>query len=121
MPPDHGIWQRVVVLHEDHQKILPTIEVDYGKFPELDARFHRLLNEASQNRFISDFQDLISIIFHFHYRWNKGDEMERNKIAAVEHLACLDALIARDTEAAYRALVVHLATAQRSLATAVDW
>ena len=29
---------------------------------------HRLINDASRNRFIEDFYDVISLIFHYHYQ-----------------------------------------------------
>jgi hypothetical protein len=32
------------------------------------------------------FYDLISMIFHYHYQWNKRDEKQRNIAAMREHL-----------------------------------
>jgi DNA-binding GntR family transcriptional regulator len=66
--------------------------VRYHDFSDLDSRFHRLVNTASPNRFIDGFFDLITLIFHYHYQWNKRDERQRNEIAIREHLAYIDAL-----------------------------
>jgi hypothetical protein len=34
--------------------------------------------------FIVDFYDIISLIFHYHYQWNKVDERVRNRAAILE-------------------------------------
>ena len=39
---------------------------------------------------------MITFIFHYHYQWNKADEKQRNKIAILEHLACIEALQSQD-------------------------
>ena len=121
LPEDDAIWSRIRALREDHLSILSNIEEEYMRFPRLDAQFHRTINAASENRFISDFQDLISIIFHYHYLWSKSGERERNKTAVVEHLACLNALIERNKEKACAALENHLATSRQTLVAAIDW
>ncbi len=51
------------------------------------------------NRFMMDFYDVISMIFHYHYQWNKADEKERNTVAIHEHLAYIAALRSRDARA----------------------
>ena len=66
--------------------LLDEIEVRYHDFSDLDSRFHRLINSAVPNRFIDGFYDIITVIFHYHYQWNKKDERHRNEIAIVEHL-----------------------------------
>ncbi len=121
LPEDDAIWSRIRALREDHLSILSNIEEEFMRFPKLDAQFHRTINAASENRFISDFQDLISIIFHYHYLWSKSGERERNKTAVVEHLACLNALIERNKEKACAALENHLATSRQTLVAAIDW
>lgn len=90
-------------------------------FPALDAQFHRLLCVAARNRFMLDFSRTISIIVHFHYRWNKRDESRRNRAAVVEHLAIIEATLATDTPRAAAALEAHLATARQTLMSSVIW
>ncbi len=68
----------------------------YHDFSDLDSRFHRLVNTASPNRFIDGFFDLITLIFHYHYQWNKRDERQRNEVAIREHLAYIDALVGKN-------------------------
>ena len=67
-------------------------------FSDLDSRFHRLINAAAPNRFIDGFYDIITLIFHYHYQWNKHDERQRNEVAIREHLTYIDALLDRDSE-----------------------
>lgn len=70
-----------------HADLLEQIESRFHDFSGLDNRFHRLINEASPNRFIDDFYDIITFIFHYHYQWNKQDEKQRNQAAILEHVA----------------------------------
>jgi len=51
------------------------IEQRYHDFSDLDSRFHHLVNSAAPNRFIESFYDIITLIFHYHYQWNKRDEL----------------------------------------------
>ena len=62
-----------------HRALLATIETDFHQFSELDAEFHREIARAAKNRFIDQFQELISLVFHYHYHWHKADERERNQ------------------------------------------
>ncbi|RYH08502.1 GntR family transcriptional regulator [Tropicimonas sp. IMCC6043] len=89
--------------------------------PRLDERFHRLLMELLKNRFADDFFEIVPLIFHYHYRWNKADEAERNRVACREHLAIIEALDAGDDRAALALFRVHLASSRRTLLASVRW
>ncbi|MCP4380371.1 MAG: GntR family transcriptional regulator [Hyphomicrobiales bacterium] len=121
LPDDHAIWNRVLVLRAEHVSLLSNIDSEFMNFSELDERLHRTINATAKNRFINDFQDLILMIFHYHYWWNKRLEKERNRTAVVEHLTYLDALIDRDSKGARAALKNHLDTARSTLVGAVNW
>ncbi|AZB56581.1 FCD domain-containing protein [Cereibacter sphaeroides] len=108
-------------LRAEHEALSAGPEEELTAFPALDARFHRLLCRAAHNRFILDFSRTISIIVHFHYRWNKRDELRRNRAALNEHLAIVEAVLAGDAPRAAAALDAHLATAYRTLMTSVTW
>lgn len=108
-------------LEKDHQYLLENIEENYLDFSRLDERFHRFLIENLSNRFIDDFYELISLIFHYHYRWKKSDEKERNCVATKEHLTIIRALIDSDVEAAKRSYTLHLNSARRTLLDSVTW
>jgi DNA-binding GntR family transcriptional regulator len=95
--------------------LLDNIEVRYHDFSSLDNRFHRLVNESSPNRFIDDFSDIITLIFHYHYQWNKADEKERNKAAIIEHLAYMEALQSRNRRSIESACRKHLRSARNTL------
>ncbi|MHA3977641.1 GntR family transcriptional regulator [Halovulum sp. GXIMD14794] len=117
-----GIAEEAETLREmrkAHQSLAEYIDEDYLKFPRLDEQFHRLFIDRLDNRFIGDFYELISLIFHFHYRWHKGDEKARNLTATHEHLAVIDALLAGDREAARVAFEKHLQSARSTLMDSV--
>ncbi|TGP50785.1 GntR family transcriptional regulator [bacterium M00.F.Ca.ET.230.01.1.1] len=109
------LWQKLETLKCAHLDLLGDIEYRFHDFSSLDDRFHRLVNEASSNRFISDFYDIISFIFHYHYQWNKRDEKQRNHAALIEHLAYIDALLSHDLSRVELAADVHLSSARETL------
>lgn len=115
LPASHPAWQSLAALEQEHVRLLPRMQRDYLQFAHLDDRFHQLINGVADNRFIDDFHDLIKIIFHYHYRWNKKDEVERNTAAAQQHLAIIAALQAGDEPAALSACNAHLAQARQTL------
>ena len=92
LPRESPLWAQLEALKRQHIDLLDNIDRRYHDFSSLDNRFHRLVNESSPNRFIDDFSDIITFIFHYHYQWNKADEKERNKAAIMEHLAYIEAL-----------------------------
>lgn len=61
------------------------------------------------------FFEVISMICHYHYQWNKGDELERNKVALEEHVAIMTHLLARNTSGVLAAMETHLITAKDTL------
>ncbi|TPI35852.1 GntR family transcriptional regulator [Mesorhizobium sp. B3-1-6] len=114
--PDNSLlWGKLAALKSAHTELLKRIESRFHDFSGLDNRFHRLINEASPNRFIDDFYDIITFIFHYHYQWNKRDEKQRNQAAILEHLAYIEALESRDSERIERACEAHLASARATL------
>lgn len=115
LPDDSPLWQRLAALREQHLSLLNEIETRYHDFSDLDSRFHRLINTASPNRFIEDFFDIITLIFHYHYQWNKQDERQRNQVAIREHLTYMDALVSRNSSMVELACRAHLASAKETL------
>jgi len=109
------LWDRLAALREEHVRLLREIDGRFHDFSDLDSRFHRLINSAAPNRFIDGFYDLISLIFHYHYQWNKQDERQRNEVAIREHIAYIDALASRDGGKVEAACVAHLASAKKTL------
>ncbi len=108
-------------LEAEHQSLRARIGTDYLEFSRLDDRFHRFLNATTGNRFINDFQDLISLIFHYHYRWKKSDERERNAFAIEGHLRLIAAIKTGDVEQAEAACLSHLQSARQTLVDSVRW
>lgn len=118
LPPNAPIWSRLRLIERQHHELLDAIDTRYHDFSDLDNRFHRLVNEAVPNRFIDDFYDIITFIFHYHYQWNKRDEQKRNRVAIIEHLDYIAALFARDRGQVEAALRTHLTSARDTLTSA---
>ncbi len=118
LPTDASQWRELANLKREHAELLGDIDARFHDFSDLDNRFHRLVNAASPNRFIDDFYDIISLIFHYHYQWNKRDERQRNEVAIREHLAYIDALLERDAATVEAACRYHLASAKHTLEAA---
>ena len=115
LPDDEPAWAELQRIKQDHVTLLAEAETRFSEFSALDERFHRCVNDASRNRFIVDFYEVISMVFHYHYQWNKRDERERNIVAMREHLAYIDALQRRDADAVAESCKVHMATARQTL------
>jgi DNA-binding GntR family transcriptional regulator len=115
LPDGSPHWQQIKALREEHRSLLSDIEDRFHDFSDLDSRFHRLINTAAPNRFIDDFYDIITVIFHYHYQWNKQDERQRNEVAVHEHLTYIEALISRNVLMVDLACRAHLASAKQTL------
>jgi DNA-binding GntR family transcriptional regulator len=120
LPEASPLWRDLKALRKQHADLLRDIDTRYHDFSDLDNRFHRLVNAASPNRFINDFYDIITFIFHYHYQWNKRDERQRNAAALKEHIAYIDALLRRDRRMVEAACRAHLASARLTLMRAIS-
>ena len=108
-------WQAVEALRDEHLVLLREIDERFHDFSDLDNRFHRLINSAAPNRFVDDFYDIISLIFHYHYQWAKHDERQRNEAAIREHLTYIEALLSRNATMVELACRAHLGSAKETL------
>ncbi len=115
LPNDDSAWAELARIKADHLALLAEADRRFTDFSALDERFHRCVNDASRNRFIVDFYEVISMIFHYHYQWNKRDERERNIAAIQEHLRYIDALQRRDADAVAKSCKAHMTTAKATL------
>ncbi|MCB1351799.1 MAG: GntR family transcriptional regulator [Rhodobacteraceae bacterium] len=114
-PVDHSIWRQLGQIRGEHLALKEQIDAKFHDFSKLDERFHTALNSVVRNRFVAEFQKVISLIFHYHYMWDKTDERRRNAAAIEEHLALIDALEKRDEAAAEEAARCHLRTSMTTL------
>jgi DNA-binding GntR family transcriptional regulator len=115
LPDNSFLWQQIEALRVEHLNLLKEIESHYHDFSALDSKFHQLINSVVPNRFIDDFYDIITLIFHYHYQWNKQDERQRNEVAIQEHLTYIDALKSRNVSMIELACRAHLASARETL------
>lgn len=114
-PDGDGVWKELSELLDKHVEVLADVDNRYTELSELDRKFHFIVQRASGNRFFMQFFDVVSLICHYHYQWNKGDELERNKVAIEEHIAIITQLLARNTSGVLAAMETHLNTAKQTL------
>ncbi len=115
LPATSPQWRKLEALRDEHELLLEEIDERFHDFSDLDNRFHQLVNSSAPNRFIEDFYDVITLIFHYHYQWNKRDERHRNEVAIREHLTYIDALAGRNPAIVEKACRAHLASARDTL------
>lgn len=115
LPPSDPAHKELERLIAKHERLQPKIETRYKEFPALDREFHTFLIGLLNNRFAQGFYDIVSFVFHYHYQWDKIEEMERNRYAVQEHLAILRALAERNPEKALGFMRSHLTSARSSL------
>jgi len=120
LPAESPAWEALARIRDAHLALLEEANTRFADFSALDERFHRCVNDASRNRFIVNFYEIISLIFHYHYQWNKRDERERNIAAIREHLRYIDALQSREPTAVADACKAHLATARLTLRASLE-
>ena len=111
----HPVWAALDLLDHKHVQLLTRIDTDFRDFSRLDEEFHATINAVVKNRFVTDFQKVISLIFHYHYQWDKQLERDRNKAAIGEHRRIIAAMRSRDANAAQAAVEAHLATSKETL------
>jgi DNA-binding GntR family transcriptional regulator len=118
--PDAPAWRQLRAIETEHRRLLRHMKTRYAEFRTLDERFHRLIYNASRNRFMEGFYDLISLIFHHHYLWKMTTERSRNAVAAREHLDYIAALFSRDPDKVEDACHRHMMSARSSLLASID-
>lgn len=112
---DHEIWSKLEKLREEHEDLQANLDGRYHDFSKLDEKFHTTINSVVKNRFVAEAQRIISLIFHYHYMWDKRDEKERNAAAIEEHLAWIDAMLDKDLVASEAAAQKHLLRSKETL------
>ena len=119
LPAGHAAFVQLHSLIERHEQISAGLPHNFADFPALDREFHTFLIGLLNNRFALSLNDLVSLVFHYHYQWDRGDEMPRNEHAVQEHLTLLRALARRDREGALAAMVTHLDSARSTMLDAL--
>lgn len=120
LPGTSPLWEQLQALRREHVALLEEVDARFHDFSDLDSRFHRLVNAAAPNRFIDGFYDIITLIFHYHYQWNKHDERQRNEVALREHITYIDALLSRYPSVIELACRTHLASARTTLVRSIS-
>jgi DNA-binding GntR family transcriptional regulator len=117
LPPHDPAFARLADLILRHEQLGSVMPTQHKDFPALDSEFHTFLIGLLNNRFAQALYDTVSLVFHYHYLWDKaeGAEMTRNQYAVHEHLDILRALARRDIAGATEAMRIHLNSSRSTL------
>ena len=115
LPPGDPAVAQLDALIARHEQLGAAMPARHKDFPALDREFHTFLIGLLRNRFALGFYDLVSLVFHYHYQWEKEMEMARNEYATHEHLDILRALARRDIAGAQDAMRIHLNSSRSTL------
>jgi DNA-binding GntR family transcriptional regulator len=110
--PAFARLDELITRHEQLGSVMPARHKD---FPALDRDFHTFLIGLLNNRFAQGLYDIVSLVFHYHYQWDKDEELARNQYAVHEHLDILHALARRDIAGARDAMRIHLNSSRSTL------
>lgn len=120
LPKDAPLWGELSLIEEEHHAFLADFDSRGRDFSDLDHRFHKLVDSAVPNRFLGNIQGVMSVIFHYHYQWNKRDEMARNHRALHEHLAYIEGLKSGDLSKAREFCRQHMHTARSTMLSSIN-
>lgn len=119
LAPDDPAFDRLHDLLVRHEALGAASAASHGDFPALDREFHTFLIGLLHNRFANSLNDAVALVFHYHYQWDKRDELPRNQYAVQEHVAILRALARRDVPAALAAMRTHLQSSRTTMLDAL--
>jgi DNA-binding GntR family transcriptional regulator len=115
LPSDHPAFAQLAALVKRHEQLGSVMPARHQDFPALDSDFHTFLIGLLHNRFAQGLYDTVSLVFHYHYLWDKDEELSRNQYAVHEHLDILRALVRRDIAGAAEAMRIHLNSSRSTL------
>ncbi len=116
---DKQSWQQLSDLLDEHKAILADFDNRYLEFSQLDSKFHYTIQQASDNRFFTQFFDVISLIYYYQYQSDEHDKYQKNLIAITEHIDILTHLLANNTSGVFNAMEKHLDTSKNTLLAVV--
>ncbi|HEX8606068.1 MAG TPA: FCD domain-containing protein, partial [Pseudoduganella sp.] len=119
LAPGDPVFDRLGDLLARHQALGAASAASHADFPALDREFHTFLIGLLDNRFANSLNDAVSLVFHYHYQWDKRDELPRNQYAVQEHVAILRALVEGDVPAALAAMRTHLHSSRTTMLNAL--
>ncbi|GAB3458079.1 GntR family transcriptional regulator [Massilia terrae] len=115
LEPGDPVFARLDELLARHEALGKAPAAAHAEFPALDREFHSFLISLLDNRFAENLNDVVSMVYHYHYQWDKSDELSRNQYALLEHLAILRPLSQGDAAAAHAAMCTHLRSAHSTM------
>ncbi|SFV09054.1 GntR family transcriptional regulator [Pseudoduganella namucuonensis] len=115
LPPGDPVFARLDELLARHEALAGEPAEGRAEFPALDREFHTFLIGLLDNRFAENLNEVVSMVYHYHYQWDKRDEIPRNRHALQEHLAILRPLASGDVPAALAAMRIHLRSSRSTM------
>jgi DNA-binding GntR family transcriptional regulator len=121
LAPDDPAFARLRELLARHEALGKSSAESHAEFPALDREFHSFLISLLDNRFAEGLNEAVSMVYHYHYQWDKRDELPRNQYALQEHLAILRPLAKGDIPAALAAMRTHLHSSRSTMLNALRY
>jgi len=121
LPPGDPAFARLKELLARHEALGKGSAESHAEFPALDREFHTFLISLLDNRFAEGLNEAVSMVYHYHYQWDKRDELPRNQYAVQEHLAILRPLVKGDVAAALAAMRTHLHSSRSTMLNALHY
>lgn len=115
LSPGDPVFLRLEQLLAQHEALGKAPAAAHAEFPALDREFHTFLIGLLDNRFAENLNEVVSMVYHYHYQWDKRDEIPRNRDALQEHLAILRPLARGDVPSALAAMRGHLRSARSTM------
>ena len=119
LAPDDPAFARLAELLARHEALGKEPAESHAEFPALDREFHSFLISLLDNRFAESLNEAVSMVYHYHYQWDKRDELPRNQYALQEHVAILRPLVGGDLPAALTAMRRHLHSSRSTMLNAL--
>jgi DNA-binding GntR family transcriptional regulator len=113
--PEKDWLAKLNVLLTEHEELQDEIDTRYLDFPALDREFHSLLISQLKNRFAIKHLDVVTFVFHYHYKWGRETQRKRVACSVAQHIGILNALLQSDAPLARQRLGAHLVTSRDSL------
>ena len=120
LSPNDPVFSRLRQLLARHEALGKAPAAAHAEFPALDRELHTFLIALLDNRFAEKLNEVVSMVYHYHYQWDKRDEIPRNRDALHEHLAILRPLTSGDVPAALAAMRAHLRSSRSTMRDALQ-
>ncbi|TZF85626.1 GntR family transcriptional regulator (plasmid) [Pedobacter sp. BS3] len=111
---DDPVWNAFIQLEKRHRTLLKQSRIKLAEMRDIERAFHTTIIKASRNRFLEESYDSVFTLIFFHL-WQIEYDKVKIKRVLNQHLAILEALLAKQFNTALKAMEDHLDHAKISM------